>query len=147
MQETVATQTTQHVCSCPSCDPSVKVEGPKQGPNHIAVRFWENDPESARARQNKAFILLNGEPVHAFEAILGDPGVVWYYPQPEGYSHICATCRDEAVKQGKLSKVGDSYIVLHKKEDDVVVRLTPEMHPCQKRATGRVEIQMEPATA
>jgi len=78
---------TAHSCYCRNCRPDKFPTRPKEGPNHIAIRFGDRWWQAT----------LNGQPVkHLTEALAGEHGYVVHYPEAdfgEGYGrHICAVC-------------------------------------------------------
>jgi hypothetical protein len=126
-----------HRCACATCDPSLALDGIRRAPQHIGVRFWSDDPS--------AEILVDGQAVGgAFEAILGEEGLVWAYratPSSAGY-HPCLTCRDAAERDGRLSP--DGYR-LHQAADGTDEQLPFEI--CSLKLIGRVEIRREARSA
>jgi hypothetical protein len=86
-----------HACTCPTCTPAVAVSSARQGPQHIGVRFWDDNPEEG-IHQRYAMLLLDGvEVAGVFEAVLGEQGKVWRYRGVPSASdmgrHLCLTCR------------------------------------------------------
>ena len=141
-----ATIRRDHTCTCVTCDPDVRVDGARQGPQHIGVRFWGDYP-GERHQDRDAIILLDGVEIGGvYEAILGDEGVVWVFrsvpwtdtdgtARDNGY-HPCLTCRDAADREGRLSP--DGYL-LRPLPDGTEEQVS--LGVCSMKLVGRVELR------
>jgi hypothetical protein len=138
--EREATIKANHTCACEQCDPSLTVFTQRQGPHHVGVRFW-SDEEEVLDRQLKASILLDGVKVErAFEAILGDDGMVWAYRSEPAGVHMCVTCLERLRAKGLVAS--DSTWVIGG------FTFTPEhiVGVCTVKQAGKVELRV-PAKA
>lgn len=69
-----------HRCACDVCTPALRVEGPRRGPDHFAVRLDEGD--------GLCNVELDGQLVwDCYEAVAGEHGTVWRYSNP---AHVCS---------------------------------------------------------
>lgn len=121
-----------HTCTCPGCDPSVRVASMRVSNQHIGVRFWDEDGPEAN-EQRRAKILLNGVKVDgAFEAVLGSEGAVWRYRGVPSAGrigkHYCITCRERADRL-----IADNAGLFPTEG-------VPELQLCQEKLTGKVEM-------
>jgi hypothetical protein len=80
-----------HVCACVACNPSLALDGPRQRPDHIAVRFGT----FLKAGQPYWETALDGSIVdQVVEALPGEDGHVLRYTVDPGArtAHLCRTC-------------------------------------------------------
>jgi len=127
-----------HSCACSTCDPSLMSLPQRQGPQHIGVRFWDENPEE-RARDRNAMILLNGvEIAGVFEAVLREHGSIWRYrgvpSESEKNRHLCQTCLKNGGHQ--IGANGGFY----------PVEGVPSPGICQEILKGSVELRARPTT-
>jgi hypothetical protein len=127
-----------HACTCPTCTPEIAVSSARQGPQHIGVRFWDDNPEES-SRQKRAMILLDGvEVTGVFEAVLGEHGTIWRYrgvPSGQYFGrHRCLNCLRKG--NGLIEQNGGLFPV-----DGV-----PEPQACQEMLAGAVELMARPET-
>jgi hypothetical protein len=129
-------ETDDHVCTCTNCKPDLIVVGPEDGLPYVAVRFWgdasRTDEEGRETKDGTSAsnwrILLDDVPVDdVFEAVLGDPGIIWSYQRNDlGYLHICQTCMDKASSERRYTKESEYNRV----------------PTCSTKRTGRVELKL-----
>ena len=84
----------EHVCRCPGCAPEQFPQGERQGPEHVAVRFYD--------AHGGLEVWLDGERVECFEAVAGEPGAVYLHRQP---LHQCGTCFQGLCAESRLGLV------------------------------------------
>jgi hypothetical protein len=80
-----------HVCACVGCNPALALDGPRERPDHIAVRF----ETYLKAGQPYWETALDGSIVdQVVEALPGDHGHVLRYTVDPGArtAHLCRTC-------------------------------------------------------
>lgn len=127
-----------HVCACLGCDPSVVVMSARVGPQHVGVRFWEDNPEERDKYYNVAVLLDGVEISGVFEAVLGEEGTIWRYrglPSPSSTGkHYCVTCLERGRR--KIEENGGLY-----PSDGV-----PDWNLCQERLQGAVSLRVRPVT-